>query len=147
MKASQALRGQLLTGLTKLTETEDLSPETATSWFSNLGSITSKTDEISGKAVDIVGQVLSNVVSSMEKVSMALPPKSSAILMDSLSNNIAIAKNADSKARRRRLTSSSYNSTSVAAANSSSTYPDYLKKPMEMINRFGEIVAFDMVGI
>ena len=147
MKASQALRGQLLLGLKNLTKSEDLSPETASSWISNLGSITGKTDEISSQAVDTVGQVLSNVVSSMEKAKMIIPTKSAAILMDSLSNNIIIAKNTDkaSAARRRRLSGSDGLSAGGVIANYSNGFPEYLKKPMDMISRFGELMASDMV--
>ena len=146
MKASQSVRGQLLLGLNNLTKTEDLSPEIATSWFSNLGAITSNTDEISSKAAGTVGKVLSSVVSRMEEANMAIPPKSMAVLMDSLDNNVIIAKQADIQTRRMRLSSSSFIATAtITAGNSSNTFPDYLKKPLDMVNRYGSIIVNDMV--
>ena len=146
MKASQAVRGQLLLGLSNLTKTEDLSPEVATSWFSNLGAITGNTDEISSEAAGTVGKVLSSVVSSMEKANMAVPPKSMTVLMDSLNNNVIIAKQADVQARRRRLSTSSTGTTAtITAGNSSNAFPDYLKKPLDMVSRYGSIIVNDMV--
>ena len=145
MKAYQKLREQLLFGLQSITKSEDVSPESLTSCFSNLGAITRKTDEISAKGGVTVADVLNNAASELEDKQMIVPPRSAVTLMGSLNNNIAIAKNLGVKARTRRLSAS--NAGSEASTDSPYAYPDYLKKPMDIISKFGEILANDMVFI
>jgi len=149
MKACQEVRGQLLLGLHSITKSEDVSPESLTSWFSNLGAITSKTDEISLKGGNTVAQVLSTIVTSMEDKKMIVPPASTVALMGSLNNNIAFSKKSGTSARRRHLSASSSSSGSSNTTTVSTglviTYPEYLQKPMDVISRYGEILVSDMV--